>query len=417
MKIAKSSVARPFRGYLIAKCLIASVMAWPLMTLILQAKGLSYLEIGLLNSFGAVVSLLFEVPMGRLADRFGQKYALAFGSLLIALGVSVLALFDALPAVYLSELVIGAGLALSSGADSAWLFQEHKRLGMEDDYLKSRSAVGSVTLLFSMTSSVVGPILFSWRTNLPLWMSVACYIAAAGVFLRLRLHDQLSSESSKADQSSHGAHKLGTVIRRVAGVIRNHSLFVSLALASTIVMIAVSNYSTYLGPFLEERGLEVRNLGIVLVIGKIVQWLAVRNTYRLKRSTDHERLRVLTVMGLVILFLVAVSVTMPSTPWIGAGSFVLLSGLASVFFILIDEQVNLVISDKYRTTMLSIVAMFDEAATIAVDPVIGAVLDALGFSRTYLLLSAVLSVSFCLVVALATYSTRNLSDRNDPAGH
>lgn len=108
-------------------------MAWPLMTMILQAKGLSYLEIGLLNSFGAVVSLLFEVPMGRLADRFGQKYALAFGSRLIALGVSVLAVFDALPAVYLSELVIGAGLALSSGADSAWLFQEHKRLGMEDD--------------------------------------------------------------------------------------------------------------------------------------------------------------------------------------------------------------------------------------------------------------------------------------------
>lgn len=130
------------------------------------------------------------------------------------------------------------------------------------------------------------------------------------------------------------------------------------------------------------------------MVGKIVQWLAVRNTYRLKRSIHHERLRVLTVVGLAILLLVAVSVTTPSTPWVGAGSFVLLSGLASVFFILIDEQVNLVISDKYRTTMLSIVAMFDEAATIAVDPAIGAVLDALGFSRTYLLLSAVLSVSF-----------------------
>lgn len=90
-------------------------------------------------------------------------------------------------------------------------------------------------------------ILFSWRTSLPLWLSVASYIAAAGVFLRLRVHDQLSSESSKADQSTHGAHKPGTVFRRIAGVIRNHQLFVALALASTIVMIAVSNFSTYLG--------------------------------------------------------------------------------------------------------------------------------------------------------------------------
>ncbi|MEW6896227.1 hypothetical protein V3M69_01130 [Trueperella pyogenes] len=91
----------------------------------------------------------------------------------------------------------------------------------------------------------------------------------------------------------------------------------------------------------------------------------------------------------------------------GGGAFVLMAGLSSTFFILIDEQVNLVISDKYRSTMLSVVAMFEEFSTIAIDPVIGAALDALGFSRAYLLLAALLCVAFGLAIGLAGVFVRS----------
>lgn len=157
---------------------------------------------------------------------------------------------------------------------------------------------------------------------------------------------------------------------------------------------------------MQSQGLPVRYLGFVLVAGKIVQWLAIRNTYRLKKSTDGARLRVIAVIGFAILLLLALS-SASSSAWVGGGAFVLMAGLSSTFFILIDEQVNLVISDKYRSTMLSVVAMFEEFSTIAIDPVIGAALDALGFSRAYLLLAALLCVAFGLAIGLAGVFVRS----------
>lgn len=405
-----TSRAWPFQRYLLAKCLIASVVAWPVMTLVLQAKGLSYFQIGLLNSFGAAVSLFFEVPMGRLADRFGQKYALTFGATSVAFGLAILALFDATPAIYLSELIVGIGLALSSGADSAWLFAEHRRLGMEDDYLKSRSSIGSITMLFSVGSSVIGPLLFSWGSSIPLWVSVVCYSGAACVWSGLHVHDTSRAISTAGEKSKHVAEESRFSPRRVAAVLRKHQFFISLALASTIVVTAVSNYSTYIGPFLQTRGLPVRYLGFVLVAGKIVQWLAIRNTYRLKTSTDQARLRVLAAIGFATLLLLGLSCVGTSSPWMGASVFIIMAGLSSAFFILIDEQVNLAISDKYRSTMLSIVAMFDEVSTIAVDPLIGAALDSLGFSRTFLLLAAMLCVFLGLAIGLAALSFRRFNN-------
>ncbi|MEW6910436.1 MFS transporter [Trueperella pyogenes] len=406
MRSKQGTDAHPFRRYLIAKCLIAAVVAWPVMTLVLQSKGLSYLQIGLLNSFGAAVSLILEVPMGRLADKFGQKHALAFGAAFVALGLGILALSSTTPVIYLSELIMGIGLALSSGADTAWLFAEHKRLSMEGDYLKSRSTIGSVTMLFSASSSVISPLLFSWGAGIPLWTSAVCYLAAAGTWAGLAVHAPSPSDVLDQQDAKRANKRRHTVFHRLACVFSNNSLFISLAFATTIVMTAVSNYSTYIGPFLQSQGLPVRYLGFVLVVGKIVQWLAIRNTYRLKKSTDEARLRVIAVIGFAILLLLASS-SASSSAWVGGGAFVLMAGLSSTFFILIDEQVNLVISDKYRSTMLSVVAMFEEFSTIAIDPVIGAALDALGFSRAYLLLAALLCVAFGLAIGLAGVFVRS----------
>ena len=395
----RQRLARPFRRYLVAKCLISAAVAWSVMSLVWQAIGFSFLDIGLLNSFGAVVSLAFEVPMGRVADRYGQRQALTWGAVFIAVGLAILAIFDAVTAIYVSEFIVGIGLALSSGADSAWLFAEHKRLGLEDQYLDTRSAIGSKTTLFSIGASATAPVLFSWGTGIPLWVTAFLYLSAAGVWAGLVVHPR----EKAFDQDASKAQVLPTqsVLRRSLAAIGANRLFVSLSLASMLIVTAVSNFSTYIGPFMESRGLDVRFLGAVLLAGQFARWLAIRNTFRLKRPTHQQRLRILVAVGLAILVLLAISTIFPRRPWAGAIAFVAISGLSTLFFTLLDEQVNLVISDRYRSTMLSIVAMFDEVATIAIDPLIGAMLDAVGFSRAYLLLAAIIALLFLAAMATA----------------
>ena len=188
MKDSLLSTSKDIRRYLWARSFVSSVMAWSVMTLVLQAKGLSYFEIGVLNSFGAFISILSEVPTGRLADTFGQKYALTAGAIFTALGLSVLALADSVLLIYVSEGVTGIGLALSSGADSAWLFTEHRRLGREDEYLRTRSVIGSISMPFSIGANALAPVLLSWSTSSPVWISAVLYCLAAGIWARLAVH-------------------------------------------------------------------------------------------------------------------------------------------------------------------------------------------------------------------------------------
>lgn len=72
------------------KILRSTIILWPVMTLVYLSKGLSFFEIGLLNSIGSVLISTLEVPSGVLADKFGRKKNLLLGNFLNILFVVVL---------------------------------------------------------------------------------------------------------------------------------------------------------------------------------------------------------------------------------------------------------------------------------------------------------------------------------------
>ena len=56
----------------------------PIVFFDLKERGFSYSEIGFFFSIQAIASLLFEIPAGTIADRFGSKWSLALSSLGLA---------------------------------------------------------------------------------------------------------------------------------------------------------------------------------------------------------------------------------------------------------------------------------------------------------------------------------------------
>ncbi|XBO85219.1 MFS transporter [Bacillus licheniformis] len=68
----------------------------------LQEKGLSLTSIGILDAVVFFGIALLEIPSGAIADRFGRKYALAFGSFIYSMGMLFLAISESI-----SIIVIG----------------------------------------------------------------------------------------------------------------------------------------------------------------------------------------------------------------------------------------------------------------------------------------------------------------------
>ena len=98
-----------------------------------------------LGQYGAMLSAYYlamvvaEIPTGLAADRYGKRAAMVSGSLLLALGFSILYGFDTFGAYCAGQAVLGVGHAFLSGSPSALLFETLEAEGKAHEYLKKES--------------------------------------------------------------------------------------------------------------------------------------------------------------------------------------------------------------------------------------------------------------------------------------
>lgn len=86
-----------------------SVALPPILPLIVADFGVSYAEAGVLVTVYFVVYSVFQLPAGRLADRFGQRLLLAAGMVLLSTGILVLAFAPDFQTLLAGEIVAGVG--------------------------------------------------------------------------------------------------------------------------------------------------------------------------------------------------------------------------------------------------------------------------------------------------------------------
>ena len=95
---------------------------WPVFTIFLLDRGLTYTQIGLLSSLSAGLVVVSEIPTGYVGDRIGRRNSLLVGSVLLAcslFGFIVARTFAAFAGLWV---LWGLGLAFRSGSDDAWLY-------------------------------------------------------------------------------------------------------------------------------------------------------------------------------------------------------------------------------------------------------------------------------------------------------
>lgn len=122
-----------------------------------QQRGLSVIEIGILESATWIVSALAEIPTGALADHYGRRLCLASGALLMGLAVFAVTV----PGPALSPMfIVGAILwptayTLVNGADIALLYDSMVADGREPNF---RGVLGHATAVQQATQGVTSLI-------------------------------------------------------------------------------------------------------------------------------------------------------------------------------------------------------------------------------------------------------------------
>ena len=128
-------------------------LVMPIIVLFYKECGLDLADIFILKSVYSIAMVSLEIPTGYLADVWGRRNCLIAGCIFCFLGFTNYSISDTFTAFFLSEILLGFGQSLVSGADSALLYDTMLYYKKEDAYLKYE---GRVTMVGNFSEAFAG---------------------------------------------------------------------------------------------------------------------------------------------------------------------------------------------------------------------------------------------------------------------
>jgi MFS family permease len=374
---------------LVAGTSLAASLIWGINTIFLLDAGLTNFEAFAANACFTAGMVLFEVPTGVVADRWGRRVSFLAGTLTLATTTGLYVLLWQLrsPFVWwaIVSALIGLGFTFFSGATEAWLvdaltasrFWGH----LEGVFAHGQVVAGALTLAGSVAGGYLAQL-----TNLGLPYVVRAAILVAMFVLAFFTMRDLGFTPNR------GGRPLGEM-RRIVNSSVEHGLKVPAVRAIMIAGVFTGGIDIYvyyaLQPHLlnlwgNPRAYGIAGLVAALVAGAqiigglLTPW--VRRAFR-RRTTA---LLILGVIGVAMLALIGLI----NNFW-GVIILIMLWGLAAYAAAPIRQAyLNGMIPSQQRATILSFDSLLSSAGGIVAQPVLGKSADVWGYQFSYLLSAA-----------------------------
>lgn len=140
---------------------------WPVFTLFLLHRDLSYTQIALLNSLSAAFVVVGELPSGYIGDRIGRRNSLIVSSVLFTASIFGFVFAHQFATFVVVWILWALGQAFRSGSGDAWLYETLEERLSEDEYTRVRGRGGSVNMWVSAATMLAAGVLYDIRPILP----------------------------------------------------------------------------------------------------------------------------------------------------------------------------------------------------------------------------------------------------------
>lgn len=333
----------------------------PIMVLFYLKRGLDASTVYWITLAWCLSVLIFEVPTGAFADRFGPKASFIAGSLLGMMSKIVL-LFAHEPIMFfLFNILWGISVTFFSGAEEALIYESLKEDGQEHRMSEVMGKIQSASFYSMMVTFLLGSYL---ARDLAEWQFITLIIANAVIQLvELCLFFGVVNPPSFAQFRENPFHQVkGGVqtIRQTPGLVKLFLNFTIVFIASFVIFGKIEQ------PYLTEAGLPVSLLGVYyaamaamgLLVSNRIGWL-------------QKRFANTTLMGMTgIATVLALGFANMSTLVLSdtSGSLQLITATAVFFIIRLSRMVrtpiysqmtNDYIPSKNRATTLSLLSIGD----------------------------------------------------------
>ena len=406
----------------------SSVLIWTILTLYYLWRGLSYFDIALVQSVGAIATAVLEIPTGWISDRCGHHIVLKIASFSRLVAIVTLTFANSFLLMVASELFFSLASASQSGAGSAFLFEAtsaNSRMDRKNGtYALILSKMTGAQSIIRITVRLIAPVLFSINPLIPFVISIFVYFLGLLVTLEFKENNVSPNRRNNCLPEEDGfirtrTSKLNlkeavqTFFQELIKIVKTN-IFISLCTVSAISLILVSNYSQFIAPNLTSMGFDIKFLGIVTAAASLGEFFGSRLTAKIVKTLKNsykksagdiiafsgnvEFLVILVILSVIAILMLCAGL-IPSI-YVCIFTYVAINFFSTTLSILINNQMNLIAEENNRATLLSVSNQIEEIASVVSDPLIGVALDLSGFGTTYVGLGCITLVVIALIFTI-----------------
>lgn len=322
----------------------------PIATLYRQNRNLSLSDMFLIESISWILMIIFEIPWGWFADKFGYKKTLIISNFVFFISKIIFYKANSFEMFFLERVLLSLSLAGISGCDIALIYSSIKKEESEKIFgIYSAFSTGGYLI-----ASFMYGVFIKQSMDSTAFYTIIPYGVAAILTLLIKDVDVAYEEKPKFKQSLITAFKNKSVI----------ILVISFALINEVVQVVgiFLNQLQYL-----RSGIDIKYFGILAVVMQIVKLISVKS-YKVSAKLGNNR----SIEILYIIIAICCTILVfTSNATLTILSVILIFGSAAIISPIVLNIENRSINTSNRATILSIFSMFGSLAGSGANVIIG----------------------------------------------
>jgi MFS family permease len=368
-------------------------------TLFLLSKGFTTQQFFLIQSAYYLISLLLEIPTGVFSDRISRKWSLVIASVIGIPIIPIIVASDSFIIVLLAMSIGGIGAALTSGTDTAILYDTLKALDREDQFQQVAGKMGWYGSLSMAFAGIIGGLLAAFDMSYAWWAYFVAGLLAMIVKFTLIEPPFFRSTTKEESYLQHLGQSWRISTRGAAGY------FVFYA---AVIWFFFSIGFWLWQPYLELSAVPLTWFGFIYAVQNVIGGFSAKQAHRIERKIGTRKTLLIIPLGLAVVFIL-------ESQFVFALGFIFIfmhSLFSGPFHPLLEDYINKRIPSSKRATVLSIKNMVNSLLFMTISPLIGYLVD------LYSLTTALLLMGLALVLISLTFFFLWSGEReglNDPS--
>lgn len=365
----------------------------------LYSRGFNIFEIALFEGIFHVTSVLFEIPTGAVADMFGRKTSRIIGILFYFVYIAIIISADSFGFVALGFVFCSLSYVFESGAAEAIMYDTLIELEQEDSFMKFMGTKETIFQISGFLAMLVGGTIALLGYEMNFYVTGGFFLVALFMILSMK---EVPIHNKERLSLKEQVKKQFVVSFRT--VFKNKRLFL-LIIVGAMMSAPITTVFFFYQNYFDLNGVPV--VFITIYIGLHAGASAIGGVFASRLEKHFGEKRILYIVPLIM----SISFWLILIPEITLAPFIVLGAVESVFYIVLVDYMNRMVSSEVRATVLSVFGMMFSLVMIVVFTVIGYIIEVASFSTGFFVLAVIVTVFYGILLFILR---NNHLDEIDP---